>query len=94
MNATQQLRPEVLAFAMLMEARMQAKDADKNDQWKTVDEEDLLVQVSSKTMLLDAAVRGGYDARVRHAVDLANYCMMIADVAGALDCSAEATGSV
>lgn len=81
----QQLRPEVLAFALLMEQRLREKDEDKSDQWKTVDEGDLLVQVNSKTMLLDASVRGGYDAKVRHAVDLANYCMMVADVAGALE---------
>jgi len=80
-----ELRPEVLAFAQLMELRLREKDADKGSAWKEKSERDLLVDAMSKSLLLDSAVREGYESRVRHAVDLANCCMMIADVAGAID---------
>ena len=81
------LRPEVLAFARLMEQRLRDHDADKRGaaSWKTASEGDLIVHAISKGMQLEQAVRCGFVSRNRHAVDLANYCMMIADVAGALE---------
>ncbi len=80
----QELRPEVLAIALLMEARLREKDADKGTTWKNMGRRDLYVQAATKLMLIERAliVADGTDAG--HAVDLANYCMMIADVAGAL----------
>ena len=81
-----ELRPEVLAFARQMEQRLRDHDADKRGvaSWKTASEGDLIVHAISKGMQLEQAVRCGFVSRNRHAVDLANYCMMIADVAGAL----------
>lgn len=80
------IRPEVLAFARLMEARLRQKDADKGTSWKTMREADLTAHAVSFAMRLDQAVRLGFFGRRKHAIDLANYCMMIADVAGALEC--------
>ncbi|MGA8147801.1 MAG: hypothetical protein WB870_09545 [Gallionellaceae bacterium] len=84
MNADN-LRPEVLAFALMMEGRLCEKDESKHQTWKAKSEADLMVHASSKTFLLEAAVRCEFFERIRHAVDLANFCMMIADVAGALE---------
>jgi hypothetical protein len=88
----QELRPEVLAFALLMEERLREKDADKGESWKQAFMPNLQVAVVSKTNQL-ATVRFDHtDANrflSRHAIDLANYCMMIADVAGALDAEIE-----
>lgn len=80
------LRPEVLAFALLMEQRLAEKDADKGESWKSADVGNLQVCITAKNMSLDRAVMFGTHAeRARHAVDIANFCMMIADVAGALE---------
>lgn len=84
----QELRPEVMAFALLMEARLREKDVDrKGSSWKTADADNLLVHATAKTYSIDAAlsIRGDEVEAAKHAVDLANYCMMIADVAGALE---------
>lgn len=78
------IRPELLAFVLLMEQRLRDHDADKRQSWKEMSEQDLAVHLTSKTMLLDAAVRNAYTGRIRHAVDLANFAMMIVDVAGGL----------
>lgn len=88
------IRPELLAFALLMEQRLREKDADRGgNSWKTASESNLAVNVTSKTLLLETAVREGYDARIRHAVDIANFAMMIVDVAGGLhDTTAESEG--
>lgn len=82
----QELRPEVLAFALLMEQRLREKDADKGQGWKDADIGNLQVCVTAKNMSLDTALMyGTNNEAARHAVDIANYCMMIADVAGALE---------
>jgi len=78
----QELRPEVLAFALLMEERLRQHDADKQQSWKHMERRDLIVHAASKASRME---REQMD--IRHPVDLANYCMMIADVAGALDTS-------
>ena len=86
MNHTiNELRPEVLAFARLMEQRLREKDADKGAGWKKMSEDALNTHALSKSIRLEKAVHSGSKDRVQHAVDLANYCMMIADVAGALE---------
>ncbi len=85
MNQQIELRAEVLAFARLMEQRLREKDADKGTSWKTMREGDLTAHAVSFAMRLEQAVRLGFFGRRKHAVDLANYCMMIADVAGALE---------
>lgn len=83
----QELRPEVLAFALLMEQRLREKDADKGMQgWKDADILNLQVCITAKNMSLEHAIVHGTNAEIcRHAVDLANYCMMIADVSGVLE---------
>lgn len=79
------LRPEVLAFATLMELRLREKDEVKQRSWKAMSETDLTVHAVSKAMRLETAVRSQFQDRARYAVDLANYGMMIADVTGALE---------
>jgi hypothetical protein len=81
----QELRPEVLAFALLMEQRLRDKDADRGQSWKGQSVDNLIVQAQSKAFALDR----NYSARTKHAVDIANGCMFIADVSGALEPQAE-----
>lgn len=81
----QELRPEVLAFALLMEQRLRDKDADKGQRWKESDIDNLQVCAVSKVYAIDRAIQDGTGAN-KHAIDLANYAMMIADVGGALEC--------
>lgn len=82
----QELRPEVLAFALLMEARLREKDADKGQSWKDADIGNLQVCITAKNMSIDTALMYGTNSEAaRHAVDLANYAMMITDVAGVLE---------
>lgn len=80
----QELRPEVLAFALLMEQRLREKDADKGTSWKNMNHDVLRVHASSKMSRLETSILHDLPHDAVHAVDLANYCMMIADVAGAL----------
>jgi hypothetical protein len=87
--SVQELRPEGLAFALLMEQRLREKDADKGVSWKDMGRRDLYVRAATKLMLIERALNVADGSDVRHAVDLANYCMMIADVAGALAESVE-----
>lgn len=81
----QELRPEVLAFALLMEARLRENDADKGQSWKQANAKDILVHAQSKMMVVESWVRGVQLNRCApHAVDVANYCMMLADLSNAL----------
>lgn len=74
-------RPELLAFARLMEQRLR----DKGASWKDKTDISLLVAAIPKFHSLETSIQRGVTRNDIHAVDLANYCMMIADVAGALD---------
>lgn len=86
MNNEIQLRPEVLAFARLMEQRLREKDTEKGTSWKSMQGKDLTVHALSKMLRLEDAVRASPSAAcARHAADLGNLCMMIADLAGALE---------
>lgn len=81
----QELRPEVLAFALMMEQRLRKHDAEKGASWKNMSARDLLVHAASKNLQMeDAQITG--KPHVVHAADVANYCMMIADVSGGLTC--------
>lgn len=84
--SVQELRPEVLAFALLMEARLREKDADKGQSWKNIDVHRIHVAMLAKVGLLDRALYADQPSvfGTKHSVDLANYCMMISDLAGAL----------
>lgn len=89
--SVQELRPEVMKFALLMETRLRLKDADKGQSWKTMGLHDLGVPMTSKAVQLERELDGLQHGRplsvavTKHTVDLANFCMMIADVAGALE---------
>jgi hypothetical protein len=85
MTTTQQLRPEVMAFAMLMEKRLSQKDEDKGTRWKSKDPFDLICDTGLTAHRLRCAVTDNdISSTIRHAVDLANFSMMVADVSGAL----------
>lgn len=83
-------RPEVRAFADLMEAKLRANDHKPG--WKGEDWWPLLYRLREETLELQEELAPGsrtdllaWSARVgREAADVANFAMMIADVCGAL----------
>jgi len=91
-------RPEVVAFANIMEAKL--RENDHKGGWKTDDAEDLFVRLGEECVELSEAIglwRIQDDWRsaalhlpacrknvAREAADVANFAMMIADVCGAL----------
>lgn len=84
----QELRPEVLAFALLMEDRLREKDAARGQSWKNATQVELFPVFMSKAFAVEKSffyTDRDHGDPARHAVDLANYCMMIADVSGALE---------
>lgn len=82
----QELRPEVMAFALLMEARLREKDADKGQSWKGKSLFGLSTAALAKASFMHSACAiNQWNASFEHAVDIANYCMFIADVAGGLE---------
>lgn len=85
--SVQELRPEVLAFALLMEARLREKDAEwGGNSWDGTDIGNLHVCATAKVFAIETAIlKGPEQDAIKHSVDLANYAMMIADKAGALD---------
>lgn len=81
-----ELRPEVLAFARLMEQRLREKDEDKRQSWKEKHIIDLTVNICSAARRIETElfpIKGKQS--IKSLVDMANHCMMLADVAGALD---------
>lgn len=87
------IRTEVLAFALLMEARLREKDADKGKRWKGKPISELAVDACMLNRRLEiASYESDHALTVRVAVDHANICMFIADVAGALECGAVENG--
>lgn len=81
------VRPEVAAFALLMEARLRAND-DKPG-WKEGDAFQLMERIHEEAFELDGAIResfypGGKNRTGEEAADVANFAMMIADLCGAL----------
>jgi hypothetical protein len=84
--SVQELRPEVLAFALLMEQRLREKDAEwGGNSWKDADIGNLQVCATAKIFSIETAIlKGPEKDAIKHSVDLANYAMMIADVSGAL----------
>lgn len=75
----QAVRREVFLFALMMEARLREKDAEKSNTWKRMSTRALKVQAISKCVQAEKSIQLGYPATT-HVVDMANYCMMIADV--------------
>lgn len=90
----QELRQEVMAIALLMEQLLRDKDADKGQSWKDAQATRLRVAMLSKAHALEnSMVSSEVHVVIKHAVDLANYAMMIADVAGALESEASNGGA-
>ena len=83
------LRPEVAAFAMLMEEKLLLND--HRPGWKNDDVHALIARLYEEARELVQAIGEGVDPAVVHAeigreaADVANFAMMIADVCGALD---------
>lgn len=88
MTIIHEIRPEVLAFAWLMEMRLREKDAERGQGWKNKTGQELLTPTISKLFRIEKAIRypGSHTQDVvKNAIDLGNFCMMIADVAGVLE---------
>jgi hypothetical protein len=97
------LRPEVQKFALLMESQLRMND--HKGGWKHEDEIHLMPRVRDETCELDVALMRGpgtavpygpRDVKARRrigaeAADVANFCMMVADVAGAMKRDAMST---
>lgn len=85
--SVQELRPEVMAFALLMEARLREKDADWGCAgWKEATLFGLSTAALAKASFVQTGIAKNHCvADIKHVVDISNYFMMIADVAGALE---------
>ncbi|HHW13724.1 MAG TPA: hypothetical protein GXX28_02150 [Firmicutes bacterium] len=78
------IRPEVAAFALLMEAKLRENDGQKSD-WRETELTDLQDGLLDEYGELEEAVAtlcagDGVEDVYREAADVANYAMMIADV--------------
>ncbi|HUT60667.1 MAG TPA: hypothetical protein VNA25_22710 [Phycisphaerae bacterium] len=85
-------RPEVRAFATLMEERLRANDAEKGMAgWKAAPADRLMACLFREVAELGVAVHKlGPDDIAHEAADVANFAMMVADVCGALAVPPEA----
>ena len=88
------LRPEVLAFAHVMETRLRANDHKRG--WKDADPMWLRRRVNDELREMDAELwrTGALPDReriVEEAADAANFLMMLSDVLGALGLAALAS---
>lgn len=85
MTTTIKLRPEVAAFALLMESRLCDKDEDKGQGWKKKTAIDLTVNVCTAARSIEQALFPMQDRSIKALVDMSNHCMMLADIIGALN---------
>jgi len=76
------VRPEVLAFALLMEDRLQAND--HKGGWADCADEYLLRRLQEEVNELHVAMRDRPLDVGEEAADVANFAMMLADVSGHL----------
>lgn len=84
------LRPEIQAFALLMEKRLREKDAEKGQSWKGKTMFGLSTSALAKASFMQSEIAKHQSSTfIKHAVDIANFCMMIADVAGELELPTE-----
>lgn len=89
----QELRPEVLAFALLMEQRLREKDAEWGQGWKRKADTDLTVNICTAARQIEQSIFPHKGERsIKALVDMSNHCMMLADVLGALECGANDNG--
>lgn len=72
------LRPDVLAFACLMETKLRKHDAKRGQSWKQDDVRDLFDRLTDEAKELRRALNGRGDV-VDECVDVANFAMMVAD---------------
>lgn len=79
----QELRHEVLAFALMMEAELRKKDAERGDSWKIIPPGDLLISATAQILQAARAIPNN-EPCVKSVVHAANYCMMVADVSGGM----------
>lgn len=79
-----QIRKEVMAFSLLMEAKLAKHDKERGQSWKTADPADLYRQIVSKVGALSHFQFDDNDSdRVTGiATDIGNLAMMLADVVG------------
>lgn len=81
-------RPEVAAFAILMEAKLRKND--HKGHWRNCRPSDLyrrmLEEIEElRVVLIEHAMSGGRETDIGdEAADVANFAMMVADVCGAL----------
>ena len=80
-------RPEVVAFADAMEARLRANDFKGG--WDALTPDWLMARIVQEAGELALSVAGemGGEAVLYEAADVANFAMMVADVCGELVCS-------
>ena len=85
------VRPEVAAFALLMERELAKHDDEKHTGWKTCRGKWLLIRLREQVERLaqDCFDRHNPDELGHRAADAANFCMFIADVGGALTTEAK-----
>ena len=72
-----QLRPEVLAFAAVMESKLRAND--HKTHWRECSLDYLLTRLEQEALELREAINCG-DGVISEAADVANFAMMIADI--------------
>ena len=78
LQAPQRWRPEVVAFADAMEAKL--KENDHKRHWRYLGMQTLSMRLTQEREELRRAVEGGDPESVlREAADVANFAMMIAD---------------
>lgn len=75
---TYQLRPEVGAFAVIMEQTLRKHD--DRPGWKDCDAEVLLARLYEEVNELASAINTGSSTVPKESADVANFAMMIADV--------------
>jgi hypothetical protein len=81
---SQNLRPEIVRFAGLMEMKLLKHDPVRGQSWKSCDKDYLLQRIKAVADELHVAVYNGEKIGIK-AADLANLAMMLADQAGELE---------
>jgi len=88
MTTINECRPEVQRFAVLMEQVLQKND--RKGGWKKMDDTDILRRIHQEILELDqeilrSSTKVDREAAIKEAVDVANFCMFLADIYGGLE---------
>ncbi len=83
MSALPVIRPELLAFALLLERRLRAHDATKGEGWKRKGAVDHLIGCQASALHLK--VQNAPERNAQLALDAANRAMFLLDVTGFLE---------